>query len=147
MSESARESRPQFGFLSAVGLFFLAVLAVLVGLYFYNADIRQVGDGALDHARAYKRTIASDYSRFYECMRGEAPASARTARAESARSGSGTATATSTAPVAVYPPYADYPTYPAYPDTGAGSPAAMPSPGQYGPVSYTHLTLPTTILV
>jgi hypothetical protein len=128
MSESARELRPQFGFLSAVGLFFLAVLAVLVGLYFYNADIRQAGDGALDHARAYKSTIASDYSRFYECMRGEAPASAQTTKAESVRS----ASARSTAPVAVYPPYADYPTYPAYPDAAAGSSAAMAPPGQYG---------------
>ncbi len=136
MSESARESRPQFGFLSVVGLFFLAVLAVLVGLYFYNADIRQAGDGALDHARAYKRTIASDYARFYECMRGEAPASAQTTKAESVRS----ASAASTAPVVVYPPYPDYPTYPAYPDAGSGSAAAMPpaggmpAPGQYGPM-------------
>lgn len=115
MSENMRETRPHFGFLSFVGLLTLIVSAVLVALYFYNADVRSASEGVVDQARAYQRTIATDYARFYECVRGGAPAQA----VQTLHADSGSATPPrefkpepATPPLVVYPPYADYPAYP-----------------------------------
>jgi hypothetical protein len=156
MATTTADERSGWGFWRVLGLFVLIVLAVLVALYFYNpTELRRAGSDAMDHARTYKRTIVSDYNRFYQCMRGggtttvaavqegeRPPAPMPRALTEGAAS-----------PIVVYPPYPEYPAYPAYPDMpvptgqaaqGAPAPQGMPAgPGMTGMPSQSAASAPS----
>jgi len=126
MATTTADERSGWGFWRILGLFVLIVLAVLVALYFYSpTELKRVGNDAMDHARSYKRTIVSDYDRFYQCMRGGGATTV--AAVEQVDRPSARPRSPEAGPIVVYPPYPEYPAYPAYPDMPAGGGQDMPA--------------------